>query len=129
MYLDAKPSVGTGSIHSRDVLRIPFLSKNLETIDGSIARVLQPIVVVSNDLRAIRVADNLIKSYGEDKFRYLLEQFGQNTPGPKIATEFSVTKQRVSQWKRALGECRTTFHLHPEVEKRINRSSISRTTI
>ena len=90
---------------------------------------LQPCVVVSKDLRAIPVADNHIKKYGEDKFRYLLEQFDTNVPGPKIATEFSVTKQRVSQWKRALGECRKTFHLHPEVEKRINRSSISRTTI
>lgn len=90
---------------------------------------LQPTVDVSTDLRAIRVAENLIKSYGEEKFRYLLDQFSQNVPGPKIATEFSVTKQRVSQWKRALGVCRTTFHPHPEVEKRINRSSITRTTI
>ena len=70
-----------------------------------------------------------MKTYGSEKLRYLLEQFNQNVPGPVIASEFAVTKQRISQWKKALGVCRTTFHPHPEVEKLVSRSSISRTTI
>ncbi len=62
-----------------------------------------------------RVAKNIIKTYGFDKFKRLVELFQANTSGPKIAVEYSVTRQRVNQWKKKLGSEHTTFVLEPEV--------------
>lgn len=76
-----------------------------------------------------RISQNLIKSYGRDKFVQLLQMFMENVPGPKIAEEFQVSRQRVHQWKQALGTEKTTYTPHPEVERIIAGISRTRTTI
>lgn len=63
-----------------------------------------------------RVARNIIKTYGFDRFNKLIEMFNSITPGPVIAAEFGVTRQRVNQWKKKLGTERVLFILEPPVE-------------
>ena len=66
---------------------------------------------------AQRVAENIEKTYGLEKLRYLVNEFAKGTPGPRIAEEFNVTRQRVNQWKRKLGVEHISYVLAPEVEK------------
>lgn len=79
-----------------------------------------------------KVARNIIKTYGEEKFRYLINQFSLNTPGPEIATEFGVTRQRVNQWKRKLGVEHVTYALAEGAEivlSEINQATALRSPI
>lgn len=62
-----------------------------------------------------RVATNIIKLRTFDGFKRLVELFQANTPGPVIAEEFGVSRQRVNQWKKKLGNERTTYTLEPDV--------------
>lgn len=73
-----------------------------------------------------RVAENIISSYGREKFLFLINQFSAGASGPSIATEFNVTRQRVNQWKRKLGVEHITYVLQPEVEHLVTST---RTTI
>lgn len=74
---------------------------------------------------AERVAKNIIATYGEEKFLYLVNQFAAGTPGPAIAEVFGVTRQRVNQWKRKLGTEHITYILDPDVEKLVKGESNS----
>lgn len=62
------------------------------------------------------VAENFIRTYGKDKFLRLIDMFKHAEPGPKIAHEFDVSRQRVHQWKVQLGEERILYKLNPAVE-------------
>jgi hypothetical protein len=75
-----------------------------------------------------RVAQNLIRTYGMPMFLRLVELFRANESGPVIAAEFKVTRQRVHQWKKVLGQERTIFILDPEVEALMGTPS-GRTTV
>jgi hypothetical protein len=77
----------------------------------------------------LRVAKNLIATYGLERFTYLMDLFRNNISGPIIASEFSVTRQRVNQWRNILGEKRTVFIAHPEVEKLLGVPDSNTTTI
>lgn len=72
------------------------------------------------------VAQNFIKAYGQKKFVRLVEMLKSNEPGPKIAYEFDVSRQRVHQWKEQLGVETRTFTLDPEVHKLLGVTSHSR---
>lgn len=78
-----------------------------------------------------RVANNIINTYGRDKFLFLVNQFSAGVAGPSIASEFGVTRQRVNQWKRKLGVEHITYVLQPEVEELLveSTSTSTRTTI
>lgn len=78
---------------------------------------------------ALRVAKNLIATYGLERFTYLMDMFRNNISGPVIADEFSVTRQRVNQWRNVLGEKRTVFIAHPDVDALLGVSDGSTTTI
>lgn len=79
--------------------------------------------------RARAVADNFIKLRGRQKFLRLIEMLQANVPGPKIAHEFGVKRQRVHQWKIQLGHRAVTFHLHPEIENMLGITSAGRKTV
>lgn len=69
----------------------------------------------STDLARI-VAQNFIKTYGRTKFLRLVEMLQNNEPGPKIAHEFDVSRQRVHQWRLQLGQETVTYVLNSAVE-------------
>lgn len=63
------------------------------------------------------VAQNFIRTYGIKRFNKLITMLMGSEPGPKIAAEFDVSRQRVHQWKVQLGVEHTTFTVDPEVQK------------
>jgi peroxiredoxin len=73
-----------------------------------------------------RIAENIIQTYGLDKFRRLLELFSSNTSCTLIAKEYDVTRQRAHQWKSALGKERRTFILNSEIEAMLGITSRGR---
>ncbi|MCF6205375.1 MAG: hypothetical protein L3J47_00580 [Sulfurovum sp.] len=73
------------------------------------------------------MSDNIIKSYGRDKFLFLINEFSKGTSGAEIARQFSVTRQRVNQWKKALGVESVTFTMFAGVEDRVRGKSSSGT--
>lgn len=72
------------------------------------------------------VAQNFIRTYGQKKFIKLMAMLTANDPGPLIASEFDVTRQRVHQWKCQLGVEQTTFTLDAAVEQLLGATSQSR---
>lgn len=68
-----------------------------------------------------RIAQNIIMTYGEEKFLYLLNQLAQGVPGTEIMLAFGVTRQRINQWKRKLGVEHVTYVLTPEVDLLLGR--------
>lgn len=53
-----------------------------------------------------RIAQNIINKYGMNKFVRLIEGITNEVPGPVLAEEFGVTRQRISQWRLALVQSR-----------------------
>ena len=63
-----------------------------------------------------RIAQNVIKTYGRQKFLQLIEMLRAGIPGPVIAKEFNVTRQRINQWKMQLGKETINYTVHPAIE-------------
>lgn len=79
--------------------------------------------------RAVRVAQNIIKSYGYEKFILLLDHFRKGTSGSLIAEEMQVSKQRIHQWKTTLGVQRKLYVLTPELEEFLEEGLITHRSI
>ena len=65
---------------------------------------------------SIRVASNIIKYYGKDRFVRLLSLLESNASGADIAKEFGVTRQRVNQWKHILGVEKVEYTTNSDVK-------------
>jgi len=64
-----------------------------------------------------KIADNIIAEYGKDKFNELIRALQKGISGEVIGKSFGVTRQRVSQWRSALG--RQLFEPFSETIKRL----------
>ena len=64
-----------------------------------------------------RVARNFVRTYGRVKFRRLLEGLANGESGQTIADEFSVSRERVRQWKNTFGEVIIHYRVYPEVDR------------
>ena len=64
-----------------------------------------------------RVARNFIRNYGRSLFKDLIEGFARGESGQTLADEFSVSRERIRQWKNTFGKIITVYHLHPEIQK------------
>ena len=62
-----------------------------------------------------RVATNFINRFGADELRWLLNALGNGESGQNIADRFSVSRERVRQWKNTFGQVVTLYQVHPEV--------------
>ena len=80
---------------------------------------------MSKEINGAKVAKNIINRYGIDKLTTLIAKFRSGVPGPEIAKDFGVTRQRVNQWKKALGEEHITFIVFPEVDEMVELFSQS----
>jgi hypothetical protein len=67
------------------------------------------------------VAENIITEYGKSAFHKLIDMFRENESGTKIGYAFGVSRQRVNQWKVALGEELITYSVHPEIADLVER--------
>jgi hypothetical protein len=61
------------------------------------------------DTRVQRVAANFIKKRGKEKFLLLIKMLEDQVSGEFIAQEFSVSRERVRQWKELFGQTVSTF--------------------
>jgi len=68
------------------------------------------------------VANNLITEHGRDGFQRLIDMFRNNESGTKIGQLFGVSRQRVSQWKAALGKELVTFEIHPDIQDLVDQA-------
>jgi hypothetical protein len=62
-----------------------------------------------------RVAQNFVRRYGRQAFRELLTALGNGESGQSIAETFSVSRERVRQWKNTFGTVVTLYQVHPDV--------------
>jgi uncharacterized protein (DUF433 family) len=74
-------------------------------------------MTVSSAKSRQRVARNFIKRYGRTALRRLLESLADGESGQKIANEFSVSRERVRQWKNTFGEVITYYRVYPEIDQ------------
>jgi hypothetical protein len=61
------------------------------------------------------VAENIIAEYGKDGLKKLITMFRSGESGTKIGYVFDVSRQRVHQWKTALGHEQTTYVIHSDI--------------
>jgi hypothetical protein len=74
------------------------------------------------------VAENIIKKHGMTAFQLLIQLFQDGAPTRKVMKVYAVSRQRVSQWREALGTQVVSFepsprivHLLPRTEPRATR--------
>ena len=63
------------------------------------------------------MARNFVKRYGKDRFKALIQALEAGQSGQAIADEFSVSRERVRQWKNTFGQVLTLYQVHPEVQR------------
>jgi hypothetical protein len=63
-----------------------------------------------------RVARNFINRYGADELQWLLDSLANGESGQTIADRFSVSRERVRQWKNTFGQVVTLYQVFPEVQ-------------
>lgn len=66
---------------------------------------------------AERVSRNFIRKRGRQSYRRLIHLLKAQASGAAIATEFGVTRQRIHQWKNALGSTITFYRIFPEIQR------------
>lgn len=76
------------------------------------------------------VAENIIRKYGKPAFHSLIGLFQTNAPTRQIMTGFGVTRQRVAQWREALGKQTVSFEPDPQIHDLLPRTEprVSRRT-
>ena len=65
----------------------------------------------------LKVTHNFVRRYGVDGLTRLLEALSEGRSGEEIAREFSVSRERVRQWKNTFGEVITHYRVYPEVDR------------
>ena len=65
--------------------------------------------------RRSRIAKNITARHGEGGLLRLLDGLRAGESGQSIANDLGVTRERVRQWKLALGQEVRTYMIHPEV--------------
>ena len=61
------------------------------------------------------VALNLISEHGAPAFQKLIDLFRKGESGTVIGNAFGVSRQRVSQWRSALGIEHVSYEVFPEI--------------
>ena len=74
-----------------------------------------------------RIADNIISDYGKDRFNELIKALQKGISGEVIGRSFGISRQRVSQWRSALG--RSRFEPFSETVKRLPPTMRRSTTL
>ena len=70
----------------------------------------------SKSKRRRRIARNFIRNYGKSGFKKLLRSLGTGQSGQAIADDFSVSRERVRQWKNVFGQSVTYYRVYPDID-------------
>lgn len=68
------------------------------------------------------VARNIIKKYGKPEFQLLIQMFQEGAPTRKVMQVYAVTRQRVAQWREALGTQVISFEPNPAIADLLPRT-------
>lgn len=79
--------------------------------------------------RRSRIARNITTRHGEGGLHRLLDGLRAGESGQTIADDLGVSRERVRQWKLALGEEIRTYMIHPEVLRLIGSESESEKSV
>jgi hypothetical protein len=78
---------------------------------------------MSTELRSpFRIANVLLKRYGQERFDRLIAMFRGGFTNSQIAEEYQVRRQIVWRWRRELGETRPMYIVRPEVQALVGRN-------
>jgi len=69
------------------------------------------------------IARNFVRRYGRDGLERLIDALSSGESGQAIAQEFSVSRERVRQWKNAFGHAVVLYQVHPEVLRVLQEAS------
>ena len=69
-----------------------------------------------SDIDPRTVAENIIRDHGKAAFVKLISLLREGESGTKIGYILGVSRQRINQWKQALGDEQVTYNVHPSVE-------------
>ena len=75
----------------------------------------------------LKVTHNFVRRYGVDGLTRLLEALSEGRSGEEIAREFSVSRERVRQWKNTFGQSVMLYQVYPEVRRVISDLQVSET--
>jgi transposase-like protein len=73
----------------------------------------------------LKVTHNFVRRYGVDGLTRLLEALSEGRSGAAIAREFSVSRERVRQWKNAFGQSVMLYQVYPEVRRALAELRVS----
>lgn len=102
-----------------DLFQFPELSEEDKQVVRLVEDALESSQFLTNDdIEALQIARRIIVSYGGVKaFVELQKMLKMQVSGPEIAKKFDVTRQRVNQWKRALGNEQCSFTFRSSLER------------
>ena len=66
---------------------------------------------------AERVSRNFIKKRGREAYGRLIDLLVSQATSTSMASEFGVSRQRIHQWKTALGTTITFYRVYPEIQR------------
>lgn len=72
---------------------------------------------LSASVSRTRIVDNIIQHRGLPALVYLLHGLAHNVSGAEIARVLHVSRERVCQWKHALGASLRTYTVHDNVAR------------
>lgn len=64
-----------------------------------------------------RMVKNFLDRHGRDGLERLIRMLQEGASGQAIADEYSVSRERVRQWKNAFGEVIMIYQVHAEVRE------------
>jgi len=79
--------------------------------------------------KSYNTANNISNTYGFERFINLLASLERGTSDSVLAKEFNVSRQRIHQWKQALGVTKKTYYLDQEVIKYVNSKVNGKVTV
>lgn len=68
-----------------------------------------------------KVGQNIIDKYGAARFARLIELFQADADLGTVAEEFGVSKQRVHQWRKTLGDREILYNPKLETQELLNQ--------
>jgi len=68
-----------------------------------------------------KTVNNFVKNRGKDTLKKFISDLVNRRSGEKIATQMSVSRERVRQWKKEFGTTYRVYNIHPEVIAQMNR--------
>lgn len=94
----------------RSLIRVELRSKRIKRLPEWAQDAIQGSSDPLGDAEAVQIAQRIISDYGgARRLKRLLHLFENGELIETIGVEFRVTKQRVSQWRHALGFVEESF--------------------